>query len=454
MKRKRRGEPKHRTLNIECAERVIDTPSRHLIVGAKVAKETMISTNAVRLVFITVAVAMLLAQNVSAAETNATQTLIAGETAFAFDLYGQLKTRDGNLFFSPYSISTCLGMTYVGARGDTARQMARVLHFNAAPLELPTPMGALENQLNEVRQKKGIELNTANGLWAQAGHPFLPAYLQICQQQFGARINQVDFRTGAEAARKEINDWVASQTKDKITDLLQSGVINNSTRLVLVNAIYFKGRWTFPFNKSQTANAPFMITPSQKVQAPLMHQKAMFRHAETDDFQLLELPYADGGAPAGSQNDGQLSMVVLLPKETDGLKKLERSLNEPALNQWLAQAHSQEVNVFLPKFKMTVEFSLADTLAKMGMSKPFSAQADFSGMDGNRDLFISAVVHKAFVDVNEEGTEAAAATGVTVRASAVMRTTGFRADHPFIFLIRDTRSGSILFLGRVSDPTK
>ncbi len=395
----------------------------------------------------------LMASPARAAEATPVQALVAGNTAFAFDLYTRLQTNQGNLFFSPYSISTCLAMTYAGARGDTARQMSQALHFNAAPTELPATFSALQKQLTLARQMPGIELNLANGLWGQKAHPFAPAFLQIARQQYEANVNQVDFRTQADPARKNINAWVSDKTKGKITDLLPPGVLNADTRLVLVNAIDFKGRWESPFNSTNTATAPFTVTPAHKVQTPLMHCEAQFTYAETEGLQLLELPYSQSKhAPPAAH----LSMVVLLPKELDGLKKLESSLTPAALNQWLTQARAQKVNVFLPKFKMTAQFSLAETLAAMGMSIPCSSQADFSGIDGARDLFISAIVHKAYVDVNEEGTEAAAATGTVMSMTSMMPrpTPVFRADHPFIFLIRDTQSGTILFLGRVTDPTK
>jgi serpin B len=240
---------------------------------------------------------------------------------------------------------------------------------------------------------------------------------------------------------------VDHKTKGKITDLIQPGVLGPATRLVLVNAIYFKGSWGREFDKHSTTKAPFTITEIQKVEVPLMNLTADFKYAEIDDLQLLELPYASD----------ELSMVVLLPRKPDGLKGVEDLLNTQSLDHWLAPAREQKVAVFLPKFKLSAQFSLAEPLAVMGMTDAFSPKANFSGMDGERDLYISAVVHKAFVDVNEEGTEAAAATGVVMRSMAVMMprpTPIFRADHPFIFLIRDNHSGSILFLGRLADPTR
>ena len=392
--------------------------------------------------FLTLAAALKLSSIM--AQTNATQPVVAGNSAFALDLYGHLRTNDGNLFFSPHSISTCLAMIYGGAHGDTEKQMARVMHFDTNQAQFHSAFGALQDQMIAARAKKEFDFNLANGLWAQKDHSFLPAFLGLVKQWYEANLEQVDFGTGAEPVRREINDWVSAQTRGKITDLLQPGVVNASTRLVLVNAIYFKGRWLHQFTAANTTVAPFNVTRDQLVQAPLMNLTASFKYALVDGVQVLELPYLGE----------DLSMVVLLPGEIDGLKKVEESLTGPRLDGWLGQIHAQKVEVFLPKFKLTGEFALNGTLAAMGMVDLFSPRADLSGMDGARDLFVSAVVHKAYVDVNEEGTEAAAATGGVVAATAFRPPPVFRADHPFLFLIRDNHSGSILFLGRVVDPTK
>ena len=381
------------------------------------------------------------------AAANDTKNLAGGNTSFALDLYARLKTADGNLFFSPYSISTCLAMTYAGARGDTAAQMAKTLHFDANQLQFAASFGELQKSLNSEQEKKGIELNIANGLWGPKDHPFLPAFLDIAKQSYEANLKQADFRTHADTTRTEINDWVDHKTKGKITDLIQPGVLGPATRLVLVNAIYFKGSWARQFQKHSTTKALFTVTPNQKLEVPQMNVTANFKYAEVDGLQLLELPYV--GA--------DLSMVVLLPRELDGLKGMEGLLHNQTLDRWLTLTRAQKVAVSLPKFKMSAQFSLAKPLAEMGMTDAFSPNANFSGMDGGRDLFISAVVHKAFVDVNEEGSEAAAATGVIMRSLTVMKpgpTPIFRADHPFIFLILDTHSGSILFLGRLVNPTR
>ena len=394
------------------------------------------------LLFLTLAAALNFSNTM--AQTNNTQSAVTGNTAFALDLYARLKTNDGNLFFSPHSISTCLAMIYAGARGDTEKQMAQVMHFDTGQAQFHSAFGALQDELNAARQKKEFDFNLANGLWSQKNHPFLPAFLDLVKQRYEAKLEQVDFGTGAEPARKEINDWVSAQTRGKIADLLQPGVVNASTRLVLVNAIYFKGRWLHQFKAANTAIAPFNLTRDQSVQAPLMNLTASFKYATPDGLQVLELPYLGD----------DLSMVILLPSEIDGLKKIEDSLIGSQLDLWLGQARAQKVNVFLPKFKLTAQFDLNGTLAAMGMADLFSPRADLSGMDGARDLFVSAVVHKAYVDVNEEGTEAAAATGGVVGLTAFRPPPVFRADHPFLFLIRDNHSGGVLFLGRVVDPTK
>ena len=400
-----------------------------------------------RLIFITLFMSAPIAHPADPTAPNNIESLAGGNTAFALDLYARLKTVDGNLFLSPYSISTCLAMTFAGARGDTATQMAQTLHFGTNQNQLAASFNELQEQLNQEQEKNGMELDFANGIWAQKDHVFLAAFLDVARQSYGANLRQIDFRTRSETARTEINDWVGHETKGKITDLIQPGVVNPATQLVLVNAIYFKGQWAREFDKQNTANAPFSVTSTQKLPVPLMNLTADFKYAEVGGLQLLELPYAGDG----------FAMVVLLPRDVDGLKNLENLLNKQTLDHWLTQARELNVAVLLPKFKLAAQFSLAKPLGEMGMTDAFSPGADFSGMDGERDLFISAVVHKAFVDVNEEGTEAAAATGVVMRMNAVRMprpTPIFRADHPFLFLIRDLHSGSILFLGRVVDPTR
>ena len=377
--------------------------------------------------------------------TNQVQAVAAGNNTFAFDLYAQFKGANGNLFFSPYSISTCLGMTYAGAKGNTEKQMAKVFHFGGQS-ETSAGFGDLQTQLNGLQEKKRFELNIANGLWAQKDKDFLPSFLGIAQKQFGAKLETADFKTAAEAARKEINDWVSDKTKGKINNLLPQGSLDPLTRLVLVNAIYFKGSWITPFQPTLTRDDAFHTSADKTITAKMMSQTANFMYGESDDLLILEMGYTGR----------DISMVVLLPRKTDGLAAVEKELGEERLTGWLGKMKGEEVRVSFPKFKLENQFSLNKTLEHMGMTDAFSPKSDFSGMDGTRELYISAVVHKAYVDVNEAGTEAAAATGVAMAARAVQPHPQpvFRADHPFIFLIRDTHSGSILFLGRLTDPTK
>ena len=375
-------------------------------------------------------------------------TLVRGNSAFACELYAQLRSQEGNLFLSPYSISSALAMTYGGARGETAAQMAKALHFGLPQEGVPPAFAGLQSRLDAVQTKGKVKLSIANSLWPQKKFAFLPGYLDLCRKHYGATITPLDYVNAPGPARKTINDWVEDKTNKKITDLIAPGVLDAMTRLVLVNAIYFKGDWANPFKAALTKPAPFHVTAAKTVDAPLMQQKKEFRYGETPNLQVLELPYTG--------ND--LSMIVLLPRKTDGITVLEEFLTPEAITKWSEGLDRREVEVFLPKFKMTSQFSLGDKLAALGMTDAFTGKADFSGMDGQRDLYISAVIHKAFVDVNEEGTEAAAATAVVMRAMAMMLepppTPVFRADHPFLFLIRDNHTGSILFLGRVTDPTK
>ena len=379
--------------------------------------------------------------------TRAADSLFEGNAAFAFDLYSRLKEKEGNLFFSPYSISTCLAMTYAGARGDTEKQMAAVLHFNQKPDELHSAFGTLQRQLNDAGTRKGVELSIANALWAQKGHPFRPEFVKVAFGQYGAKLNQVDFTTQADAAAEEINGWVAEKTKNKIQDILSPGSLDASTRLALVNAIYFKGEWVKRFEKGATVSQPFFLSKSRKQDVPLMYQTEKVRYVEDSTIQAVELPY----------EGNQLSMVILLPKDIEGCAKLEGLLNLRNLTTWLKAMTSRKVVLHVPRFKMESSFNLLAELKEMGMGDAFGPKADFSGMDGTSNLFISTLLHKAWVEVTEEGTEAAAATVLALTLSAAApepMPPVFRADHPFIFLIRHNRSGSILFLGRVADPTQ
>ncbi|WP_435011407.1 serpin family protein [Tundrisphaera lichenicola] len=371
--------------------------------------------------------------------------VVPGNTRFALELFGKLQNRPGNLFFSPGSLSTALAMTYAGAREETAQEMARTLHFSMPQERLHAAFGSLLKALDPGDSKRGYRLSIANRLWGKKGLHYLPAFLSIVKDQYRAGLEELDF-TATEQARSRINDWVERQTEGKIVDLIPPDVLDARTRLVLTNAIYFKGDWSTPFPKGATKEEPFHLAADRAVPAPLMHRQENLRFWAGDGLKALELPYGEG----------DLSMVVLLPDAIDGLPALETGLAPEKLDKWIAGLRSKSVQVALPRFKMTSQFTLGDVLTKMGMPLAFDQlDADFSGMTIQEELYIEEVVHKAFVDVNEEGTEAAAATGVIMAPRAMAVPTPpvvFRADHPFLFLIRDTRSGSLLFLGRMADP--
>ena len=338
-------------------------------------------------------------------------------------------------------------MTYAGAAGETEKQMAQVLHFGLPQERLHPALQSLRDSSWPANPSQGFQLRVANRLWGQRGFTIQPAFQQTLRTNFGAELQPLDFAMQPDAARNTINDWVAQETSQKIRDLIAPGVLNSMTRLVLTDAIYFKGTWTDEFQKRGTKDAPFQVAVDQQVTVPLMQQTDDFKYAEIEDGQILDLPY-------GGQRE--LSMVVLLPKQADGLVKLESRLSSENMQTWLKGMRSREVRVFLPRFTLTSQFRLRETLESLGMTLAFApGQADFSGISSEQDLYISAVIHKAFVDVNEQGTEAAAATAVAIAPTSALipqEPVLFRADHPFVFLIRDNRSGSILFLGRVMNP--
>ena len=404
----------------------------------------------------------------ASAQTAQTNSLVEGNTAFALDLYAHLKDTPGNLFMSPYSISSCLAMTYAGARGDTEMQMGHVLRFSQGDAPLHSSFGELQKQLTDAEKPDGIQLAIANALWTQKGEPFLQAFLQTAADDYKADIKQADFATDSDAVRQEINGWVAQKTMDKIQGILPPHSVDAATRLVLANAIYFKGAWDNPFATSHTSTQPFLVSKKSQVDVRLMDQVEIFKYAENHDFQAVELRYRgpDELLPSGRHlslpNRGHVSMVILLPRQIEGTSQLEKQLSPGFLDRLLAQMTEQRVRIELPSFKSQSHFKLNDKLAKMGMTDAFIwGKADFSGINGIKKeddggLYISDVFHQASVEVTEEGTEAAAVTVVGIKAGAALAPSPtppvFRGDHPFIFLIRDMRSGSLLFIGRMADP--
>jgi serpin B len=374
--------------------------------------------------------------------------LIEGNSAFAFDLYQALREEEGNLFYSPHSISVALAMTYAGARGETAQQMANTLHFILEQDRLHPAFNWLDAELakrGEGAQGKdgeGFRLNIVNAIWGQKDYSFLTDFLDVLAENYGAGLRILDFITETEKSRLIINDWVSDQTEDRIKDLIPEGAIDALTRLVLTNAIYFNAAWEYPFDEDVTANGPFYLLDGGQVTVPMMKQTESFGYIDGEGYQAVELLY-----------DGEeLSMVILLPA-SGNFEAFEEGLQAQQVSDIISGLQPIEVALTMPKFEFDSDFSLKDTLAEMGMPIAFSGAADFSGMTGAPDLCISEVLHKAFVSVDEAGTEAAAATAVIMRETAIPeQPVEVTIDHPFIFLIRDIETGAILFVGRVLNP--
>jgi serpin B len=375
--------------------------------------------------------------------------LVTGCSAFAFDLYHVLRETAANLFFSPYSISVALAMAYAGARGETQEQMAAALHFllgqdrlhptlNRLDLELARRCGGAQGD-----DEKGFRLSVANALWAQEGYAFLPSFLDLLAENYGAGLRWLDFMGAPEEPRATINAWVRDQTEGRIENLVPEGVIDALTRLVLTNAIYFRGAWAKPFEAHLTGDGAFYLNAEGEVTVPMMTQTESFAYAAGQGYQVVELPY-DGRA---------FSMVILLP-EAGKLDALESTFDVTRLAAIVRDMAHRRVALTMPRLEFESGFSLAGTLAEMGMPLAFSQDADFSGMTRGRDLLISDVIHRAYVSVDELGTEAAAATATIMVPTMAMPEPAveFKVDRPFVFFIRDIKTGIVLFLGRVADP--
>lgn len=375
------------------------------------------------------------------ATKDSVETLSDSINDFSFDMYEQLgKGVDDNVFFSPYSIFVALAMTYEGAEGDTADEMRSVLGFEQNDEVSLCSFGRIYNLLNIDAE---YTLNTANALWTQKDFSFLESYLNFINNYYMGRATDVDY-SNAEEAASIINSWVEENTNGKIEDLILPSDINPLTRLILTNAIYFKGDWLYQFDADLTSNMNFKTSPGNNVSVPMMQfsdSDFELNFTETDDLKILELPY----------KGDKLSMIILLPNDND-ISVVEDNLNYTNYKNWIGSLYKTEVNVVLPKFKHETEYSLKEKLIQMGMVIPFTESADFSGMTGVPDLFIDKVKHKAFIEVNEEGTEAAAATSVHMKLTAVIEGKEFHADHPFIYLIQHKETDTILFIGKITNP--
>ncbi len=375
--------------------------------------------------------------------------LVSDNSAFALDLYQQLRTKDGNLFYSPHSISVALAMTYAGASAETEEQMADTLHFGLTQDRLHPAFNSLDIELTkrgegaEGKDSEGFRLNIVNAIWGQKDYKFLNSFLDVLAENYGAGLRILDFIKAPEDSRITINDWISEQTEGKIEDLIPQGLINELTRLVLTNGIYFNAAWSFPFNENATSDGAFHLLKGDEVTVPMMRQTESFCYAEGDNYQAVELSY-DGN---------ELSMVILLPQSGE-FDTFEGSFDLQKLNRILGELKYKQVDLTMPKFEFESSFSLKGALSDMGMPVAFLPDADFSGMTGNRELFITEVVHKAFVSLDEAGTEAAAATAVIVGLTAIPeKPVTVNIDRPFIFLIRDIRTGALIFIGRVLNPS-
>ena len=381
------------------------------------------------------------------------RTLVEGNTAFAFDLYQAVRREEGNLFYSPHSLSLALGMLYAGARGPTASQMAGALQFRLPQSALHPAFNALDLELKSRAgtpaegddTPKGPRLNIVNALWGRAGYPFLLEYLDVVGENYDAGLRGMDFAGDPEGARRIINDWVSEQTENTIRDLLPEGSIHPDIALVLTNAIHFQADWLRPFPKWGTEERPFRLRDGSLVDAPTMSGQVVIGYANGDGYQAVELPYRDESA----------SMVVFLPDE-GRFEQFEGRLDAELVAVAIESIEPRSVQLYMPKFEFDSSFDMKGVLSGMGMPDAFSAsEADLSGVNGLACptvgcLVVETAVHKAFISVDEEGTTASAATGITVGPTSLPP--DFRIDRPFIFLIRDVPTGAVLFVGRVVDP--
>ena len=370
------------------------------------------------------------------------QKVVNANNQFAFELYSELsKLEEGNIFFSPFSIFSAMAMTYEGARGKTAEEIKSVFHFPSENI-LKKNFARIYNQINKGEQEQ--ELKITNALWVQKNYYLLKDYIQTVEKYYGGKAQNVDFVNETEKTRQIINKFIEDKTNNRIRDLIPKGVLNALTRLVLTNAIYFKGIWLWQFDPEKTTKMPFRVSPEKVVKVWMMYmkpEKARFNYAEFENLQILELPY----------KGNKISMLILLPEKD--INTLE-PLTLEKLQEWKKQLRETKLDeIYIPKFEFAKKYFLKESLKAMGMPTAFSLKADFSGMTGNKELYISSVIHQAYIKVDEKGTEAAGATAVVMELKALMPGKIFRADHPFIFIIQDKETGNILFMGKVTNPS-
>ncbi len=360
---------------------------------------------------------------------------------FAIKLYKKLSKNDKNIFFSPFSIYDALCMSYIAARGNTKIEMKKVLSLNISQKQLPILSKELLDSIQS-NSKKGYILKIANAIWIQKDFCILPSFVKTLEDYYNSQIFKVDFIKHKEITIKKINSWVAKKTNNKIKSLIHKDDIDNLTRLILTNAIYFKGDWASKFNKKETTTQKFYINNKRTINIKMMHQTGNFKYLSTKNFQVIELPYI-----------GQtVSMVIFLPNKLTGIKNLDKYLTLKNFYLYLSELRTKNINIYLPKFKLKTRYYLKSILCQLGMKDAFSNKADFSGITGKPNLKIKKVIHQAYIKVDEKGSEAAAATAVVFKLKCIMMPITFRADHPFIFFIIHNPTKTILFMGRVVNP--
>ncbi len=410
-------------------------------------------------------IALTLIGSVAPSSAAGTNQVVNDLNTFAFELYHQLQTPDQNVIVSPYSLSSLLSLLVSGAAENTRTQLIHLLHLenisniDQINISLETLNAALDmaNQcqgwmgchFNKLTKQLGMKqtknILIANALWADNKFTYLPSYLASIKSNHAINFYRVDFTNNPEKARIKINDWVENNTSGYIQNLIPEGAVTPITRLILTNAIYFKGLWQLPFKSDMTQQQAFTLQTGSKVQVPMMHQQDKFAYTENTDLQLLQLPYANS----------TLAMAILLPKANHSLQEIQQQLNSSTFSQLLQSVSRQKVNVNMPRFKLASTFnSLSKTMQALGLTDAFNDKANFSNMS-NSTLFISDIIQKAMVQVDETGTVAAAATGVLMSATSIIQESPpieFNADHPFLFFIYDTQSNVILFMGQVTNP--
>ncbi len=401
---------------------------------------------AVSLLFFSACAQKEVIQDVSTVPAITQEQIVEGLNTFAFDFYNSItKQALENTFYSPLSISSALAMTYAGAEGETAKQMQQTLHYGPQDVSFHSQFANLIESLR-VSEKSDFEMTIANAVWVQNNYKLQKNYLQIVKGKYLSEAREIDFISQPDASRETINEWVSDKTANRIHNLIPPNAINAMTRMILTNAVYFNAEWSHKFNPKMTRKESFYCMNGEIIETDMMYQRHYYQYSQTSDYQMLELTY----------KGYEYSMLIILPKNPGGLSKLNKRISCKDIAKHDNSKQQEDILVYLPKFRLETAYELNAYLMEMGMTDAFSQQADFSGMTGNKDLMISSIFHKAFIEVDEEKTEAAAATAVVMKLTAMapspVAPIEFRADHPFMFIIRNQKEKAILFMGQLTTP--